>query len=93
MTNHTASEAGQQRRRDFLVAMKLRPHATCQAKRHGVHFVIRLGERVFDYWPGTSNWRERDTSSAPGSFATHKVNKRAGNGLDGLLSHIDSWGS
>lgn len=80
------------RRRAALDAVKARK-LECAEPRPGVHLVIRQALRVFDYWPGTDRWRERDTTLRPGSLSVHRTSRRAGVTLDAMLSHLDGWSS
>lgn len=59
-----------------------------EKRRNGVHLVIRMAGRVFDFWPTTGSWRERDNQLAPGSLAVHRTSVRSGSGIDDLLQEI-----
>jgi len=60
--------------------------------KKGVHVVVRVaqGARVFDFWPGTRNWRERDTTAPAGSLPVHRQSLRRGYGIHELLRAIDA---
>lgn len=62
-----------------------------EVNRGGVHLVIRVpkGPRIFDFWPGTGNWRERDNTMAAGALAMHRGSLRRGAGVLELLVAID----
>lgn len=59
---------------------------TFEQRRNGVHLVIRAAGRVFDFWPTTGSWRERNNQLAPGSLAVHRTSLRSGNGIARLLA-------
>jgi hypothetical protein len=83
------------RRVDLIAALKLR-RLTWTEPKAGVHYVVRFGangpdQRVFDFWPGTGVWRERDNRDRPGALAVHRTSRRSGEGLDSLLAIFDGW--
>lgn len=74
----------------LLVAM-LPAGAQCEARHNrggGVHIVVRLGNRVFDFWPASAKWRQRDNNLRPGSLAVHRSSLRSGVGLGSLLAAL-----
>lgn len=59
-----------------------------ESSNGGVHLVIRNAGRVFDFWPSTGTWRERDNQLAPGSLAVHRASVRSGRGVFDLLKEM-----
>jgi hypothetical protein len=71
------------------IARELRSRGIAfEQRRNGAHLIIRRGERVFDLWPRTQNWRERDRSAVPGEFAVHRKSVRDGRGVSELLKAL-----
>lgn len=60
-----------------------------ERRRNGVHLVIRHGNRVWDLWPKTQRWRERDRSAVPGELAVHRTSRQSGSGVDELIRLIE----
>jgi len=55
----------------------------------GTHFVIRDRGRVFDAWPSSGKWRQRDTEANAGDLAVHRQSLRSGVGFSGLLAALN----
>ncbi len=53
------------------------------SKDRGKVLILRLGTRVFSYWPGTARWHERVRTHAPLHMDTTPAQR--GQGVDSLL--------
>jgi hypothetical protein len=53
-----------------------------------VHVVVRINDRVYDYWPARGNWRKRDNTLRPGTLAVHRTSVKSGNGFESLLEEL-----
>lgn len=59
-----------------------------ESKNNGVHLIIRRETRVFDFWPSTGKWVERNNHLAPGTLSTHRPSLKQGRGIFNLLKEL-----
>lgn len=59
-----------------------------EAKNNGVHLIVRHGARVFDFWPSTGKWIERDRVAAVQRMAWNKPALRSGRGVFNMLQEL-----
>jgi hypothetical protein len=60
--------------------------ATIDVKNHGRWLIVRHGGRVFNYWPRTRTWSERNMC---GAYSNMAEPLRKGQGLNTLLAQLE----